>query len=66
MVNLRQNWDTEVDVSEFTPYQQRALLDLFILALDADGQLPAANDARFDSLFKAMGVQYGRGTPAGV
>jgi hypothetical protein len=45
----------DIDVSEFTPFQQRALLDLYILALEADGQLPPANDARLDSLFKAMG-----------
>lgn len=47
----------DIDVSEFTPFQQRALLDLFILALDADGQLPAANDARLNSLFEAMGYK---------
>ena len=45
----------DIDVSDFSPFQQRALLELFVLALDADGQLPAANDARLDSLFKAMG-----------
>lgn len=47
----------EVDLAEFTPYQLRALLDLFVLALDADGQLPAANDPRLDSLFNAMGYK---------
>ena len=45
----------DIDVSDFSPLQQRVLLDLFVLALDADGHLPTANDARFDGLFKAMG-----------
>jgi hypothetical protein len=45
----------DIDVSDFTPHQLRALLDLFVLALDADGQLPAANDARLDSVFAALG-----------
>jgi hypothetical protein len=45
----------DIDVSDFSPFQQRALLDLFVLALDADGQLPAASDARLDSLFKTLG-----------
>jgi len=45
----------DIDVSDFTPFQQRALLDLYVLALEADGQLPPANDPRFDSLFTAMG-----------
>jgi hypothetical protein len=45
----------DIDVSDLSPLQQRALLDLFVLALDADGHLPAANDARFDGLFKSMG-----------
>lgn len=45
----------DIDVSEFTPFQQRALLDLYVLALEADGQLPPANDARLDSLFQALG-----------
>lgn len=47
----------DIDVSDFTPLQHRALLDLFVLALDADGQLPAWNDARFNSLFAAMGAE---------
>ncbi len=45
----------DLDVSDFTPFQQRALLDLYLLALEADGQLPPASDARLDSLFQAMG-----------
>ena len=45
----------DIDVSDFTPSQQRVLLDLFVLALEADGHLPAASDARFDSLFQALG-----------
>ncbi len=47
----------DIDVSEFTPFQLRALLDLFVLVLDADGQLPAANDARLDYVFAAMGYK---------
>ena len=47
----------DIDVSDFTPFQQRALLDLYLLALEADGQLPPASDARLDSLFQAMGYQ---------
>jgi hypothetical protein len=45
----------DIDVSDFSPLQQRVLLDLFVLALEADGQLPAANDKRFDGLFKTLG-----------
>ena len=45
----------DIDVSDFTPHQQRALLDLFVLALEADGQLPPANDPRFDSVFTSLG-----------
>jgi hypothetical protein len=45
----------DIDVSDFTPSQQRALLDLFVLSLEADGQLPPPNDARFDSVFQALG-----------
>ena len=45
----------DIDVSEFTPIQQRALLDLYVLALEADGQLPPASDPRLDSLYSAMG-----------
>jgi len=56
-MNIRQPLGMDVDLSEFTPFQLRALLDLFVLALDADGQLPAANDARLDSLFAAMGYK---------
>ena len=47
----------DIDVTEFTPYQLRALLDLFVLALDADGQLPAGNDVRLDAVFAAMGCK---------
>jgi hypothetical protein len=45
----------DIDISDFSPFQQRVLLDLYVLALEADGQLPAASDARLDSLFKLMG-----------
>jgi len=45
----------DIDVSDFSPLQQRVLLDLYVLALEADGHLPAANDARFDGLFKSLG-----------
>ena len=45
----------DIDYSDFSPFQQRVMLDLFVLALDADGQLPTANDPRFESLYKSMG-----------
>jgi hypothetical protein len=45
----------DIDFSDFSPFQQRVLLDMFVLALEADGQLPPANDPRFDTLFKTMG-----------
>lgn len=45
----------DIDVSDFTPFQQRALLELFVLALEADGQLPPPSDPRFDSVFHALG-----------
>jgi hypothetical protein len=45
----------DIDISDFSPSQQRVLLDLFVLALEADDQPPAVNDARLDYLFKSLG-----------
>jgi hypothetical protein len=44
-----------VDVKNFSPEQQKALLDLAMLAMYADGHLAAAEDERVIRLLNALG-----------
>ena len=45
----------DIEVSNFTPAQQRALFDLLILAMYADGHLSSVEDEQLQKLLTAMG-----------
>jgi len=45
----------EIEVANFSPAQQLALLDLLILAMYADGHLSSVEDERLQKLLVAMG-----------
>lgn len=47
-----------MDLTEFTPHQQKVLLDLLVLGMYADGHLARAEDARIELLLRAMGYKY--------
>lgn len=46
-----------MEISRLTEPQRRALLDLLILAMYADGHLDLGEDARLQRLLTAMGVE---------
>lgn len=46
-----------MEISRLTGQQRRALLDLLILAMYADGHLDLGEDARLQRLLTAMGVE---------
>lgn len=45
----------DTDLTDFSPFQQRALFDLLILAMYADGHLTTVEDAQLKGLLLAMG-----------
>ena len=47
-----------MDLKEFNSQQQKALLDLLVLGMYADGYLARAEDARVELLLRAMGCKY--------
>jgi len=45
----------DIDLTDFSDYQQRALFDLLILAMYADGHLTTFEDEQLQKLLAAMG-----------
>jgi nicotinamide mononucleotide adenylyltransferase len=45
----------DIDLTDFSDYQQRALFDLLILAMYADGHLTTVEDELLQQLLAAMG-----------
>lgn len=56
MTALRRHFKT-MEITRLTDPQRRALLDLLILAMYADGHLDLAEDARLQRLLTAMGLE---------
>jgi hypothetical protein len=53
--SIRQLLHMDIDLTEFTAAQQRALFDLLILAMYADGHLTTIEDEQLQKLLTAFG-----------
>jgi len=55
--NLKKPAASGVDLGDFTPEQNQALLDLLVLAMYLDGNLAQVEEARLQQLLTAMGFE---------
>jgi hypothetical protein len=53
--NICYAYAMDIDLTGFSTFQQKALFDLLILAMYADGHLTTFKDAQLQQLFEAMG-----------